>query len=175
MEENRFLSIGKVVGVHGIKGNIKIYSFSESVSLFTQGKRIIVKKSNGSEKTYEIEWAKPHQRLILLSLAGVADRNQAELLIRSELLIEKTDLPELEEGTWYQSDIIGLDVFTIDDTYIGQITSIISTGSNDVYVVKDPNESSNKEILIPALESVVIAVDLAKKKVKVDLPEGLLR
>jgi len=98
---------------------------------------------------------------------------QAELLAGAELLIEKEDLPELEHGTWYWTDIIGLDVFAVDDTYIGRVTSIIQTGSNDVYVVKNPDGNNDKEILIPAIESVVAAIDLAKGRMTVDLPEGL--
>jgi 16S rRNA processing protein RimM len=115
------------------------------------------------------EGIRPHKRLILLSLKGINDRNQSESLVHAEIFIEKGSLPELEEGVYYWADLIGLSVFASDETYMGRIESVIPTGSNDVYVVKD----TDRETLIPALESVVVAVDLEKKIMRVDLPEGL--
>ena len=85
------------------------------------------------------------------------------------MCIEKATLPEAEQDTYYWHQIIGLDVFTVDGRRLGQVTAILPTGSNDVYVVRE----GKKEILIPALESVVVDVDLTAKALRVDLPEGL--
>jgi len=79
-------------------------------------------------------------------------------------------LPELGEDTHLWFDLIGMAVYTTEDKYLGRIESIIETGSNDVYVVQD----HEKEVLIPALESVVVDIDLEHKRMRVDLPEGLL-
>ena len=173
MEKNHFLPIGKIVGTHGVKGTIKVYSYAQAFSVFEPEGVILLKNPEGEEKTYTIEWAKPHKRILLLCLKGIESRESAEKLIGAELFIEKKNLPELEEGTYYWIDLIGLSVYTIDEEYIGRIESIIPTGSNDVYVVKDPIKGSDREILIPALESVVIGVDLERKVLHVDLPEGL--
>ena len=173
MKKNGFLSIGKIIGVHGLKGTIKVYSYAESLSVFRPDALILIRNTKGLEKTYAIEWVKPHKRTILLSLKEVKDRSLAKTLIDSELFIEKAKLPELEDGTYYWFDIIGLSVFTIDEKYLGCVESIIQTGSNDVYVVKDPNKDKDNEILIPALKSVVLAIDLERKIMRVDLPEGL--
>jgi 16S rRNA processing protein RimM len=104
-----------------------------------------------------------------LSLKDITNISQAELLIGSEVFINKSDLPKLENDTYYWFDIIDLAVFTTDDKYIGRIESIIPTGSNDVFVVKD----GDKEVLIPGIESVVLSIDLNKKIMRVDLPDGL--
>ncbi len=173
MNKNDFLVIGKVVGVHGIRGNIKVYSYAESPSVFKPDSRILVRNTSGLEKRYTVTQAAPHKRIIRLSLKEIVSREDAEMLVGSELLIEKQDLPELDDGTYYWFDIIGLDVFTIDETYIGRVESIITTGSNDVYVVKDPDKRKKDEILIPALETVVLEIDLKNKTMQVDLPEGL--
>ena len=173
MEKNGFLSIGKIVGVHGIKGNIKVYSYAESLSVFEKGSSVLVVNAKGFKKTFKIRWVKPHGRVVLLSLQGIDNRNLSETLIGSELLIEKDSLPELEDGSYYWFDIIGLSVFTTDEKYIGLVESIIPTGSNDVYVVKDPTKDRDNETLIPALESVVLEIDLEHKKMIVELPEGL--
>ena len=70
-------------------------------------------------------------------------------------------------------DLIGLSVYTIDGDCLGRIDSIIPTGSNDVYVVKNMVDGKENEVLIPALESVVVEVDLNREIMRVDLPEGL--
>ncbi|MEE8480397.1 MAG: ribosome maturation factor RimM, partial [Desulfobacterales bacterium] len=79
----------------------------------------------------------------------------------------------LEDGSYYWFDIIGLSVFITDGKCIGNVESIFPTGSNDVYVVKNPNNDLDSEILVPALESVVLSIDLKNKKMHVNLPDGL--
>jgi 16S rRNA processing protein RimM len=79
-------------------------------------------------------------------------------------------LPELDEDTYYWFELIGIEVYTTEAEYLGRIASIFPTGSNDVYVVKD----QKKEILVPALESVVVGIDLEQKIMRVRLPEGLV-
>ncbi len=166
-----FLLIGKITGAHGIKGTSKAFFYSESLSAIESDDLILLKNHEGLEKTYEIRWIKPHGRGVLLSLKGINYREEAKALIGSELFIKKEKLSELEADTYYWFDIIGLDVYTIEDKYLGCVESIIPTGSNDVYVVQD--KAGNSEILIPALESVVKKIDFNLKIMHVNLPEGL--
>ena len=173
MGKNGFVPVGNIVGAHGLKGNIKVHSYAESLSIFEPGSLILLINPEGSEKRYKINWVKPHSRRILLSLEGVDSRNAAETLVGSELYIERDSLPELEEGSYYWFDIIGLSVFTSDEQYIGLVEQIIPTGSNDVFVVRDPNREHDNETLIPAIESVVLEIDFKLKKIRVDLPVGL--
>jgi 16S rRNA processing protein RimM len=156
-----------------MNGTSRVVSYAESLSAFKPNSEIILRSPDGQEKTYEINWVKPHTRNALMALKGVSDRTQAENLIGCELLIDKASLPELENGTYYWFDLIGLSVFTTEGKLLGRIASIISTGSNDVYVVKPPDGDEKDEVLIPALESVVLDIDLARQKMLVDLPEGL--
>lgn len=161
--------IGKIVGVHGVKGTSKIQSYAESLEIFKTGAILLVSRPDGIEQRYEIDWIKSHSRGALLALKGIVSRDQAKSLIGSELYIEKTELPELEAGTYYWFDLIGLNVYTSDDRYLGCLDSIIETGANDVFVVKD----KGKEVLIPALESIVRSIDIDSKIIRVELPEGL--
>ena len=163
------LLIAKIVGTHGLKGTFRVYSYAESLSVFTPDSLILMRNTKGSEKIHVVNWAKSHKKTILLSLKGIGTISQAEALIGSELFISKADLPEPEGGTYYWFDIIGLSVFTIDNEYIGSVESIIQTGGNDVFVVKD----RDKEILIPGIESVVLSIDFNQKIMTVDLPDGL--
>jgi 16S rRNA processing protein RimM len=161
--------IARIIGVHGIKGNCKIRSYAESLTVFQPDSIVFVVTSTGQQKPYEISWVKPHARAALVSFKRVDTRVQAEALIGSDIFIEKRRLPEPEEGSYFWFDLIGLDVFGVDQKYLGRLESIIQTGSNDVYVVK--NEDT--EILIPALEAVVQKIDLKNRRMQVDLPEGL--
>ncbi len=170
MSKERFLSIGKIVDAHGIHGAVKVYSYSESFSLFETGNMLYTIDVPGSiDSCYKIKWSAPHSRFVLVLFDGIDSRSQAHSLKGYELFIEKTNLPELEEKTYYWDDIIGLDVYATDGGFLGKIESIIRTGSNDVYVVKN----KEKEVLIPALESVVLNVDFDRKTMKVIIPEGL--
>ena len=169
METDAYLSIGKIVGVHGVKGALRVSSYAESPSIFQPNILLLLKNDEGLEKRCPVCWAKPHTKGLLVALKGVHDRNCAASLIGFEIFIEKALLPELEEGTYYWSDIIGLAVYDTKDAYLGRVTSVFPTGSNDVYVVRHNDE----EILVPALEWVVLAIDLTAGCMRVDLPEGL--
>ncbi len=171
MINDGFISIGKIAGPHGIQGAVKVYSYAESFSVFKSGITILVKNPNDSTvKDYRVKWSAPHSRFVLLLFEGVESRVPADNLKGFELFIKKADLPELEKDTYYWNDIIGLLVYTSDDNYIGRVESIIQTGANDIYVVID---EKNNELLIPAIESVVLHIDVIQKTMKVNLPEGL--
>ena len=161
--------IGKIVGIHGIKGTNKLRSYAESLSVFSPGRSICVRDLRGREANYEINWVKPHTGTPLISFKEITNRDQAKKLIGAELYIPQSELPELDEDTYYWFDLIGIEVYTQSEEFLGRIESIIETGSNDVYVVK----RHEKEVLIPALESVVLKIDLTQKRMQVDLPEGL--
>jgi 16S rRNA processing protein RimM len=170
VQKKGYVLIGKVVGVHGIKGTNKLKSFAESLAVFNPGRSILIRDHRKRETSAELNWVKSHTGTPLISFKGVTDRAQAEALVGAELLIPQTELPELDEDTYYWFELIGIEVYSTKDEYLGRIESIFPTGSNDVYVVKD----EKKEVLVPALESIVIDIDLEHKRMRVDLPEGLI-
>jgi len=157
--------LGKVIGKQG--------RTARAMRTILSAASAKLKKRKGFEKNYKIEWVKPHGRTVLLSLKGVENKNLVETLIGSVFFIERVTLPEPEDGSYYWLDIIGMSVFTTDDEYIGLVESIIPTGSNDVFVVRNPNKAHDNETLIPALGSVILKIDLKLKTMRVDLPEGL--
>ena len=161
--------VGKIVGAHGVKGTSKISTYVESLTIFKPGTDLLVCSPEGSEKSYEINWAKPHSRGTLLALKDVTSRDQAKTLVGSKLYIKRARLPKLEDGAYYWFDLIGLKVYTSDDQYLGRLNSIIETGANDVYVIN----KDDRELLIPALKSVVRSIDIESRIMRVELPEGL--
>jgi len=171
MEKNDFLPIGKVVGAHGVRGTLRVYSYADGLAIFESGNPVWLIDAMGSPRSYEIRWVQPHKRAVLFCLQTVDSRELAETLIGRKIYVRRSDLPELEEGTHYWFDLIGLSVESADGQYLGRLHSIIPTGSNDVYVVKDSDR--DREMLIPALASVVVAIDLEARTMKVDPPDGL--
>lgn len=169
MKADACFVIGRITGVHGVRGNLKVHPYVESLSLLGAGETVFIGNPGDEGAKHVIRWAKPHHRAILMALVDVEDRDTAEQWIGMDLFMEKSRLPALEEGTYYWSDLIGLDVHTTDGRFLGKIASIFRTGSNDVYVTRD----EDRETLIPALVSVVKSVDLETGRMTVDLPEGL--
>jgi 16S rRNA processing protein RimM len=160
MQDDLMLSIGKIVGAHGIRGTLKIYPHVESMAYFEPGKTLCI-RCRGGEIRYKVDALRPHKQLLLVDLVEVGNRDMAQALIGCQIVIERSQLPELEEGTYYWADLVGLAVYTPE--------SVMPTGSNDVYVVRGPEG----EVLIPALASVVCSVDLQARIMRVQLPEGL--
>jgi 16S rRNA processing protein RimM len=166
------LLIAKIIGVQGLRGDVKIFSHAESCATFAPGRNLLIRAPDGLETIYVVNGSRPHKRLLLLSLKGIENRDQAEKIVGSDVFLFKADLPDLEEDANYWFEIIGLDVYTLENCHLGRVSSIFSTGSNDVYVVQSPEKG--QEILIPALRQVVREIDLDRKTMRVDLPEGLI-
>ena len=168
MEKGGDLHIGKVVGVHGIKGWLKVVSFAENPEPFTPGRQVYVKKGENRPEAYTIQDCQPYKNVLRVAFDAVASREDAEALVGAELLINRAELPEPEDDSWYWFDLIGLSVYE-DDVYIGRVENIFATGSNDVLVVMH----EGTERLIPVIESIVRQIDVDNKTIRVNLPEGL--
>lgn len=166
---NRRIAIGKIIGTHGLKGGARVYSWAESTDSYAKGMQLTAAAPSGDVEL-TVQSAAPHKKGLLLTFKEVGHINDLEPLVGSELFVDRVDLPEPEDGSYYWVDIIGLRVETEDGEFLGKVASIFPTGSNDVYVVKD----GKKEILVPALASVLKEIDLDQGIMVVDLPEGLL-
>ncbi len=168
-QELRYLPIGSIAGAHGIRGEVKVELLTDYPERFRPGARLYV----GDETTarpVEVQTARPHKRFYLVKFTDVPDRNAAELLAGQLVLILTDEAMPLGEHENYAHDLLGLQVETQAGQALGQITDILTGPANDVYVVSGPE----REVLVPALRSVVLRVDLAAGKMVVELPEGLL-
>ena len=157
--------VGVVVGTHGRYGEIKVKSFSDNEERFSVNNQIIIR-----DTIFEITKSRNHKGLVLIKFVGLDDPSVAQQLIGSNLEVPMADIPDLPQGFFYHFEILGLAVVDKQIGPIGQVVDILNTGSNDVYVV----DYSGKEILIPAIKSVILKVDIENHLIEVDLPDGLL-
>ena len=161
-------SIGKITGVHGLDGNLKVWSFAHSIETFSPGCSVfLIRSGKESKKKFTILKALPHKKGILLLLKGIENRNLAENLIGYEICIERDQLPALDEDNWYWQDLVGLDVFDHTRGFIGKVKELFATGAHDILVVV----RNQNETLVPMHKHFVKSIDANKKIITVNLPE----
>ena len=165
MQSDKKINIGKVIGLHGIKGWLKILSFTSPPENIFNYQSLIISNEN-IEEIFHIENSRKQGKKILIKLDGIDDRTSAESLTQSRIHIFRADLPELSENIYYWEDLLGFNVFNQNNIKLGLVDSFIETGSNDVLIVKD---EMKKNILIPFLINKTIKeVDLENKLIIVD-------
>lgn len=165
--------VGRIVGAHGTGGNLKVNSYAESQAVFEAAGGLQVALPDGSSRVMTVAWVQPHGRGLLMRLEAVGDRDQAERLIGAQLFARKSDLPVLEEDTYYWFELVGLHVHDTSGKRLGRLDSVIATPGNDIYVVKAEQGGQSREMLIPAIGDVVLKIDLEGRTMIVDPPEGL--
>ncbi len=162
---NEQILLGKISGVHGIKGWVKVFSYTSPRLKITNYEKWLIGDKD-QWKTFQIVEGKKQGKNIIASLEGVVSRNQAEELIGKQIKIHSDQLEKLSENEFFWRDLIGLSVKTTDGIDLGKIDWIFDTGSNDVIVVKDKEK---KERMLPFLfNDVIKSVDLEKSLMIVD-------
>lgn len=168
----KYLEIGKIVNTRGIKGEIKVVPLTDDPKRYKQLKWVYIDK-NGELARYNIQKVSFLTSFVRIKFWEVNDISEAEKLKGFFIKVDREHAVRLPEHAYFICDIIHCSVFTEDDEKIGQVIDVIRTGSNDVYVAR--NEDKNgKDILIPALKSVVKNVEVESGKIIVKLPEGLI-
>ena len=168
MDKSLLVAIGKVTKPHGVRGAVKVFPYGETFGEVEVGERLFFIEG-GTQRHLTLAGLGAQNRVWIAQFEEICSREQAEALGGTELFIESERLPVLPEGEYYHFQLVGLSVETRQGRVLGTLGSVLETGSNDVYVV----EGGGREVLIPAIEGVVIEVDLENGKVIVDLPEGL--
>lgn len=161
LSAQQYIVVGEISGVFGIKGWVKVYSFTEPRENILNYSPWILRK--GSDlKTLEVLDGSLQGKAVVASLSGITDRDIAASLGGYEIVIDAGMLPEPEEGEYYWRDLIGLKVETEQGVTLGLVDYLLETGANDVLIVKD----GEKERLIPFLQGQFVK--------KIDLESGLM-
>lgn len=162
--------IGRLGAVYGIKGWLKVNSFTDDAeSIFEYSPWLI--QHNGAWRELQVTGWRRHNNGLVCKLDGIDQREDAQALTGFDLFIREDSLPDLPEGEYYWSDLIGCSVVNLTGYQMGAVTELMETGSNDVLVVKAKlNDAYGmKERLIPFLEGQVVKkIDLANKTIEVD-------
>jgi 16S rRNA processing protein RimM len=165
-----FLQVGKVVNTHGVKGEVKVVPLTDDPQRYDKLKWVYA-GNDDTKQILNIESVKYFKNTVIIKFKEVPDMDGAINLKEQYLYVDRKNAVKLPKDTYFICDLIGSEVFETDGTKLGDLRDIIQTGSNDVYIVKS---ESGKEILVPALKSVVKEISIENKKIVVELPEGLI-
>lgn len=171
-DNSDLIPVGRISGTHGIRGQLKLHSYSGNLDSLQNAGQVTLRDENGIHHGVTIRRAVYHGGKILLTLAGLDDINQALGLVGHELCLRRDQFPQTDDGEYYWQDLLGLRVVTDCDYELGRLTDIMETGANDVYLVKHPD--TGKEHLIPAIANVIRDVDLHRKVMTITPLDGML-
>ena len=167
MKDDKKIYLGKITGAHGIKGWLKIQSFSSPPENILNYPQWII-NNQGKNDFYTLEQGRKQKNKIVVKLEKINDRNTAESLINSKIQILRSDLPKLSNENYYWSDLVGLSVLNSEDKVIGKIESLIETGANDVMVI---NTTKDERALVPfVMHEIIKEVNVELNYIKIDLP-----
>ena len=169
MDDRDVLEIGQIVNTRGLRGEVKVNSFSENPERFEKLSSILIKETEGFKK-YEIQKVGYSKNQVILKLKGIDHIDYAEKLRGRYLYILRSELDELPEGKYYIADLIGLKVYEEDGKLLGKVDDVFNTKSNSVYVVRTENGELK---YLPGIPDVIKNVDLDNQKITVTLIPGL--
>jgi len=164
LTDNGYINVGEISGVFGVKGWVKVFSFTQPRENILSYSPWFLKKGN-SIQAFKRTAGRRQGKLVVAELEGVNDRDAAAALSGWQILIKKTQLPATAKDEYYWIDLIGLSVENLEGVKLGQVDSLLETGANDVLVVKQ----GDTERLIPFIQpQTVRQVDLEKGLILVD-------
>ena len=173
-ENDEWLSVGKIVGVQGLQGELRVNPASDFPERFTvPGPRWLRSRQGGEPSEIQLKKGRqlPGKSLFVVRFEGVDNRSAAEALVGKELLVPADDRPELAEGEFHLLDLVGLEArLAADGRAIGTVTDLIS-GGNDLLEI---TTSDGRKVLIPFVEAIVPEVQVEDNWLLLTPPPGLL-
>ncbi|MCH5298824.1 MAG: 16S rRNA processing protein RimM [Ruminococcus sp.] len=165
--KKKFLEVGRIVGTHGIRGELRVEPWCDSPDFLAQFKTLYY---NSGDEKIKVS-SRPHKNIVLMKIKGIESIEEAEVLRGRVLYIDRNSV-KLPEGKNFVQDLLGCRVLNADDKTVeyGTIADVFKTGANDVYTVKS---TSGKEYLIPVIDSVVVEKNVDDGIVLVRPMEGL--
>ena len=158
------LTVGKITGHFGVKGEVKVFSYTQPMDNITRYQQWYV-----GERLYKGIKARKHGKTIIAQLPDINSREAAQILIGHTVSVAMSQLSELSEDDFYWHQLIGLTVINQDGRVLGRVESLFETGANDVMVVKNAEAADNSSMLIPYLYGQTIErVDLDASEIRVD-------
>ena len=175
MAEEQYYLVGKIVNTQALRGEVRVMATTDfPEERFKIGAILAIFNGNKLVETVEVDGHRLHKNFNLLHFKGKDNINDVEKFKGFDLKVAGTEreADELDENEFYYDDIIGLEVYTTDEIYLGKVREITSLPSNDVWAIQRPNKG--KDILIPYIEDIVLEIDLADNRVVIDPMDGLI-
>jgi 16S rRNA processing protein RimM len=167
---DEFITIAKVVSTQGNKGEVNIFPLTDLANRFKNLTTVFL-RNNNSQTTLNIEKIRIKENTVVLKFKNIENIKEAKMIVGSFLEVERKNAVKLPKDTYFIFEIIGLEVYAENNIFLGKVENVISTGSNDVYIVKGKNK---KELFIPAIHEVVKNVNLEKKRINIKMVDGLI-
>lgn len=168
MEE--LLQVGVISSTHGVRGEVKVFPTTDDINRFKKLKQVIL--DTGREKLIlEVQGVKFFKQFAILKFKGIDNINDIEKYKGKSLFVDREHAVKLRKDEYFIADMIGLDVYTEEDTFFGILKDVIETGANDVYVI---SSEEHGEVLVPAIKQCILNVDIEKGKMTIHLLEGLI-
>ncbi len=165
-----YLQVGKIANAHGLKGELKVIPLTDHIERFLELEFVYIKIDSRYIK-YPVDNVRFNKNSVILKLKGIDSRGEAENYKGMFLEIDRTNAVKLPKDSYFICDITGCIVIDENGSLLGKVVEVLQLGSNDVYVVKN---HEGREVLIPALKSVVKDLSVENKTINVILPEGLI-
>jgi len=163
-----YLVVGFLRRAHGVQGEMIMDLHTDFPERFRSGRKLFVGEEH---KVMTVEGVRSHAKGLLIKFKGIETPEDTARFRNQWVYIKATDAPPLPEGQIYQHELFGFQVVDENENLLGELVEIIETGANDVYVVKN---ETGKEILLPAIPSVILELDPARRFMRVHLLEGLI-
>ena len=165
------LRVGVIASTHGIRGEVKVYSTTDSLERFLQLEDVILVTPRGERLALRVEGVKFFKQFAILKFEGIDRIEDIQACKGGDLMVTRENAQPLGEREYYIGDLIGLRVVGDDGRELGTIADVLQTGANDVYVVSRPD---GKELLLPVIDDCILDVNLEQGEVRAHLMEGLL-
>ena len=164
------LQVGVISSTHGIRGEVKVFPTTDDAARFKQLKKVYL--DTGKEQLIlEIEHVKFFKKFAILKFKGIDHINDIEKYRGKSLLVDREDAVELGKDEYYIADMLGLEVYTEDGNFFGNLKDVMETGANDVYMIATKEYG---EVLIPAIRECNLDVDVERNRMVIHLMEGLV-
>ena len=163
------LKIGQIVNTQGLKGEVRVYPLTDDIKRYDELNTFFI--GEDFNKKYNSERVRYKGNLVILKIDGINLIEDAEKLKGKYLYVSREDSRKLEEGEFFISDMIGIEVYTVNDEYVGVLKDVLQYAANDVYVVKNEED---KEFLIPAVMKFVPTIDIENRKMIIDPIKGMI-
>jgi len=167
-DEPIFLVVGKIRKPHGVRGEVSMEVLTDFPERLVPGVVVYIGEDFSPEKIAAVRW---HKDLLLVRFTNFQDRESVAVFRNKFVYVHSDDRPQLAEGEYYHHELIGLKVVTDEGEQLGILIKILMTGANDVYVIQD---EKGKELLLPAIASVIMNIDVNRGEMIVRLLPGLI-